>query len=259
MANAAQHSVGFHLLAEIARYRLIWPDRMFPGFPRGSKRVLDSVNVKSYTGGENAMLKHRHSGFTLLEMMLTVGLIALTATFVGLNIGSSDTKLANLEAKRIVALINLAVDESIVTGRPLLLTIDAPTHSYNFAPLEVPAVFAVTNTEDEDQASYKGRGRTDDFFKQRVIPEVVMIEFSRLPDLPDPNAGVGFVPKRVHEIMQKSLFEREDKDSEEDSLDAILIEPNGLISPFTLKLSVGQRVSSVGLDRFGKAALLGEQ
>ncbi len=209
------------------------------------------------------MKPYRHfAGFTLLEMMLTVGLIALTATFVGLSVGRSDSKLAHLEAKRFVALLNLAQDESIVSGRPILLTVDAATHSYQFAPLDVPAIF-LSNAEREEESDPElaaGTGnspQTDSFFKLRHIPDVVKISFSLLPDLSAGDSGDKFVPKRVHEILNKSLFEKRDLRIENEKAKAlILLEPNGLVSPFSLSLSIDGRVSNVGLDRFGRAALL---
>ncbi len=204
----------------------------------------------------------QNAGFTLLEIMLVVGLIALTATFVGLNVGRSDAKLADLEAKRFIALLNLAQDESIVSGRPILLTIDAATHFYQFAPLDVPPIFLSDAEREEEsvagRAAYTGYSpQADSFFKPRHIPERVKISFSLLSDLPDGNAGDGFVPQRVHELLNKSLFEKRDPLFEDKNAKAlILIEPNGLVSPFSLSLSIDGRVSNVGLDRFGRAASL---
>jgi type II secretory pathway pseudopilin PulG len=206
--------------------------------------------------------RRSYAGFTLLEMMLTVGLIALTATFVGLNFGSSVTKLAKLEAKRFVALLNLAQDESIVSGRPIILTVDADNHSYQFAPLDIPTIFLSDFDREEDLAPERSTpgGDTpqmDSFFKLRHIPEKVKISFALLPDLTAQEADDKFVPKRVHEILNKSLFEKRNQQLEEENAKAlILIEPNGLVSPFSLSLSVDENVSNVGLDRFGRAALL---
>jgi hypothetical protein len=90
-----------------------------------------------------------------------------------------------------------------------------------------------------------------------LVPEAVTIQFSRLPDAPDQIADAGFVPKRVHEILNKSLFDYEQEETGlGDSQSIILIEPNGLITPFSLSLSVDGRTTSVELDRFGKAALV---
>ena len=210
---------------------------------------------------------YHHLGFTLLEMMLAVGLIALTATFVGLKLGQSDRKLAGLEAKRFIALLNMAVDESIVTGRPLRLTIDRAARSYKFTPLAVPDVFASSRTEDLDnepleqvRTSGGGGPETDSLYRKREIPAVVDIEFSLLPDIFEPDANSRFVSSSIHEMMQKDLFEPEDDLFEdEDVEDSILIEPNGLITPFELSLSVEGHVSNIGLDRFGRAALLEPQ
>jgi type II secretion system protein H len=210
-----------------------------------------------------AQMKHcrQNAGFPLLEMMLVVGLIALTATFVGLNVARSDAKLADLEAKRFVSLLNLAQDESIVSGRPILLTIDVATHFYQFAPLDVPPIF-LSDAEREEElvtghVAYTGYSpQTDSFFKPRHIPEKVKISFSLLSDLPGGDAGDAFVPKRVHEILNKSLFEKRDQLFEDENTKTlILIEPDGLVSPFALSLSIDGRVSNVGLDRFGRAAL----
>ena len=212
----------------------------------------------------SSRMKHRPpiAGFTLLEMMLTVGLIALTATFVGLNIGRSDARIVDLEAKRFVALLNMAQDESIITGRPILLTVDAATHSYQFAPMDVPAIFLASENDDQERQDQSmtdvaSSTQADSFFKQRFIPVVVDIQFSQLPDLPDDNTDDSFVPKGIHELLNKSIFDFEDRKFEdEEAKDIVLIEPNGLVSPFSLSLSIEGRISSIGLDRFGRAALL---
>ena len=205
-------------------------------------------------------MKGRSTGFTLLEMMLTVGLIALTATFVGLNIGQSDAKLAELEAKRFVALLNLAQDESILSGRPIKLSVDLATHSYQFALLEAPAILPVAGNDDASEATPDTPAPADEFYRQRNFPEVVKLEFSLLPQRLDEIEDDGFVPKRVHEILNKSLFDDEYSALlEEDAQELILIEPNGLISPFSLSLSVEERIARVELDRFGRAALVQAQ
>ncbi|MCP4007938.1 MAG: prepilin-type N-terminal cleavage/methylation domain-containing protein [Proteobacteria bacterium] len=237
-------------------------ERLIFRLPHRSAPQVNLPNPVSTRPNPGAgVIRNPGSGFTLLEMMLTVGLIALTATFVGLSIGRSDAKLADLEAKRFVALLNLAQDESIVSGRPLLLTMDTTTHSYQFAPLDVSPVFVEENFDDEelrddlDEADHGAQA--DSFFKQRFIPERLKIEFSLLPEVEDENEENGFVPKRVHEILNKSLFEREGQELKEQAAqNIIVIEPNGLISPFSLSLSIDEHASRIGLDRFGKAALL---
>ena len=104
--------------------------------------------------------------------MLTVALVAITATFVSLSVSRSDARLADLEAQRFVALVNMALDESIMTGRPILLTINTDAKNYQFAPLDVPAVFAKGDIEENsDQQEAPGYApENDTFYKPRQLP-----------------------------------------------------------------------------------------
>ncbi len=191
-------------------------------------------------------------------MMLTVALVAITATFVGLNLSRSDARLAELEAQRFVALVNMALDESIMTGRPILLTINTDAKNYQFAPLDVPAVFAKGDIEEDsdEQETPAYAPENDSFFRPRQLPERLKVEYTRLADRPEPDEDDGLVPQRVHEILSESLFDDERDEIENPHRNDVLIEPNGLISPFELALSSDDRTSRVGLDTFGKARLL---
>mgnify|MGYP001822249196 CR=1 FL=1 len=205
------------------------------------------------------------SGFTLLEMMVTVALIAVTATFVSLNISQSDSRIVELEARRFVALLNMAQDESIITGRPILLSVDGETRSYHFAALEDAALFmdeAVKDGEEEggteENEAYDPKA--DSFYRPRNFPETLAVQFTRHPDSREKEANATMVPQRVHEILNQSMFD-EDEDPVENTRDehVVVIEPNGLTSPFTLSLAVEGHQLSVELDRFGRAALVEPQ
>lgn len=201
------------------------------------------------------------SGFTLMEMMLTVGLIALTATFVGLSISGPDTRTVRLEAQRFVALLNLAQDESILTGRPIVLHVDAANRSYQFEVLDfnLNDFSATDDAPEEGDASGSSTEKLGDALsKPRSIPESVAVTFVRKEQERKPVTRPGLVVDRVHEVLNESLFE-DDKPS--DVLDqigeeAVLIEPNGLVSPFTLNLGADEQQLTIELDRFGKAAIL---
>ncbi len=202
---------------------------------------------------------YKFAGFTLLEMMLTVGLIALTATFVSISIGQSDNKLALLEAKRFVALVNLAQDESILTGRPIQLTVNASERQYQFTVLEESGIFAKkTDAADLlDELDKESSPLSDSFLKPRIIPQAVKIDFSLKPLERKKSQASKFVAKRVHEILNESILDKAGDifDDEQDE-NTVLIEPNGIISPFSLSLSVDKFISKVELDRFGKAAIV---
>jgi len=200
------------------------------------------------------------SGFTLMEMMLTVGLIALTATFVGLSISGPDKRTVRLEAQRFIALINLAQDESILTGRPIVLRVDAANRNYAFEVLD----FNFNAFEPENEAGDAMPGSEDmqklgdALLKPRSIPESVAVSFVRKEQERKPATRPGLVVDRVHEILNKSLFEDDEASDflSEVGEEAVLIEPNGLVSPFTLSLGTDEEQITIELDRFGKAAIL---
>ena len=141
------------------------------------------------------------AGFTLLEMMLTLGLIALTTTFVILNVGQSDSRLALLEAKRFVALVNLAQDESILTGRAIKLEFDSSARQYQFKPLAADDWFKLSHQnqqgddslgdhqregqkEDDSDADDSDDNPSDPLLKIRTIPEGIEISFEFEPREP---------------------------------------------------------------------------
>ena len=64
------------------------------------------------------------SGFTLLEILAVVFVVALIASIVVVNISRDEDKLALLEAKKFTALANHLQDESILQGYSLGITAD---------------------------------------------------------------------------------------------------------------------------------------
>ncbi len=199
-----------------------------------------------------------NKGFTLLEMMLTVGLIALTATFVGISISSSDSRTAGLEAQRFVALVNLAQDESILTGRPILLQVAAEQRSYSFSMMPLDSFNFAHQAVDADAVvdNDSPPQLADEFLKTRVIPDTVTLAFERMDDVLKPTTSPSMQIERVHEILNQSMFDTED-DKTDDPLgrEEVLIEPNGLISPFSLTLTQDEQTYTIELDRFGRAGI----
>lgn len=200
------------------------------------------------------------SGFTLLEMMLTVGLIALTATFVGISISSSDSRLARLEAERFVALLNLAQDESILTGRPIVLSLDSDARQYSFAVLDFNAASFDESDVEDDSLNQQPAKLADEFLKTRVVPELVSLSFIRKEAQREDEKSNGMVIQSIHELLNRSLF-----DFEEDKLsisgitrEEVLIEPSGIISPFSLTFSQEKQQYVVELNRFGRVAIAGQ-
>lgn len=197
------------------------------------------------------------SGFTLLEMMLTVGLIALTATFVGISISSSDSRIARLEAERFVALLNLAQDESILTGRPIVLSLDTHSRQYSFAVLDFNAASFDERGVDDDSPNQQPAKLADAFLKTRMVPELVSLSFIRKEDPREVENDNGMVIQSIHELMNRSLFDfEEDKLFVSDTtLEEVLIEPSGVITPFSLTFTQEKQQYVVELNRFGRVAI----
>ena len=108
---------------------------------------------------------HRnHRGFTLLEIMVVVVLIALTVTLVGVNLGRDLDQVANLEAQRFAKLLDHVRAESVLTGKIYAVEVNEQDKTYHF--LESPEKWA--------------RVTQDDILRQRYFPEYLSIRFDIL-------------------------------------------------------------------------------
>lgn len=78
-----------------------------------------------------------NKGFSLIELMIVVLIIGISASMAVLYIDNSDDRLKS-EAKRLLAMTQLARDDAIITGQSLAMTIDAThkTAEYYFSRLE---------------------------------------------------------------------------------------------------------------------------
>ncbi|MCW8931064.1 MAG: GspH/FimT family pseudopilin [Gammaproteobacteria bacterium] len=76
-------------------------------------------------------------GFSLIEIMIVVLIIGISASMAILYIDNSDERLKT-EAKRILAMVQLARDDAIMTGQSMALTIDTSQGiaQYYFSKLE---------------------------------------------------------------------------------------------------------------------------
>jgi len=88
-------------------------------------------------GASNAATPYRRvsgtaRGFTLIEMLVVVSLIAVLVTLVMIRTDRDLDRIAELEATRFKALIEYARDESILLGRPYAVEVDAAARRYRF-------------------------------------------------------------------------------------------------------------------------------
>ena len=79
----------------------------------------------------------RNTGFSLIEIMIVVLIIGISASMAVLYIDNSDERL-KFESKRLLAMTQLARDDAIISGKSLAMTIDTigDTDQYYFSQLE---------------------------------------------------------------------------------------------------------------------------
>lgn len=71
------------------------------------------------------MRRTRRAGLTLVEVLVTLAVVGVMGSVVVLGVGSADRGLsAETEANRLAERLRFAVDESLVTQRPLALSWD---------------------------------------------------------------------------------------------------------------------------------------
>lgn len=108
----------------------------------------------------------RQAGFTLLEIMVVVVLIAISATFAVINLDRNNDDIAELEARRFAQLVEHARDESILSGRPYAVQVDPDDRSYTF----------LQHGEEWTQVE------NDDVFRRRELPEDLVMAFETSGD-----------------------------------------------------------------------------
>ena len=100
------------------------------------------------------------SGFTLIEIMIVVFLIALTAGIVSVSFRHDSSQIVETEARRFIALVEQMCQESVIQGRVFAVANDGAT-AYGFVVLENGKWVAV---------------KKDDIFHNRELPQDVSLK-----------------------------------------------------------------------------------
>ena len=107
-------------------------------------------------------------GFTLLEVLIVMLLVALTATIVTLNFRHDLDQVVENEARRFAALMNQLCQESIIQSKVFATTEDGAT-GYRFVVLTNDGWKPLTG---------------DDLFRPRSLPEDINIELALNNSIP---------------------------------------------------------------------------
>jgi type II secretion system protein H len=122
---------------------------------------VDHGPPRCRSGFQPRTLAPDQAGFTLVEIMVVVVLIAITMTLAVLSINRNTDEVAELEAQRFARLIEHARDESILSGRAYAVQVDPVTRSYVF----------LQHQEEWTEVTH------DDVFRRRELPEDLSLAF----------------------------------------------------------------------------------
>lgn len=91
-------------------------------------------------------------GFTLIEVMVVVVIIAVMAAILIGNLSRDTDRIARFESERFMAVVNEVRDEAIIAGENFLLFVDDRANNYQFSPLRA------TRNLTQDDGLFNTRG-----------------------------------------------------------------------------------------------------
>jgi len=161
----------------------------------------------------------QHQGFSLLELMVVVFLMALFSTVGILRLGVGQATEIEAEAVQFVAKLNLLSDESLLSGQAYRIFFDAENHSYQYQTK------SANDWQDIAQQPYENR---------TLKPNIALKFTADLQTFPNSENGTG------------SSTGVPPKDDEEDNEKQIFINVDGSITGFDLYF--GRRLDNDSID-----------
>ncbi|MGI9318526.1 MAG: prepilin-type N-terminal cleavage/methylation domain-containing protein [bacterium] len=165
----------------------------------------------------------RNSGFTLLEMLLTVFLIGLAVGLVALNVERSADDIAKLEARRFAALVSHLQDEATLIGLPMGIEISKTDNRYRFWELD-----ETWRLIDKVEV-----------LRERTVPNPIVVELMLLQDQKDSN---------LTEDSQETQPEQSDEKPAAAPKNLVVVEPTGIVRPFIATFRGEQTLFTISLD-----------
>jgi len=165
--------------------------------------------------------RHYQSGFTLIEVMVVVVILAVMSALIVGSIQGDVDRNAKIEAQRFIAVVNEMRDEAVISGKTVIMRMDDRAKSYSFDVL--------SGSAEQEQNSF------DRLFRTRKLHESVKLKW---------------------EVFEE--FDRDDEDEfeanqEEDDDDSprVFITALGELTPFQARFGGEENDFVVELDDDG--------
>jgi general secretion pathway protein H len=121
--------------------------------------------------------QQRQRGFTLLELLVVLIIIGIVVSMATLSVGGNEARTLRDEAQRLSALIDLAIQESVLNGREMALELDEegyrflaydlenekwqPIEESTFRPRELPQGIELQAEVEGQEAAENRLGETE--------------------------------------------------------------------------------------------------
>lgn len=169
-------------------------------------------------------MKRKNAGFTLIEIMLVIVLMSLSAVAVIFNLPDSKQDIAKEQAQRFYYRIQLLNEHAILNGKDLGIRVDEKKGTYSYLQLESDGwqlfenkIYTETTLQDGVKLSFELGGdawsQNESFFKQEsLFDEDMFAELESENKIKPPQLFV--LSSGEMTPFRLSIFSVEDKDND---------------------------------------------